>query len=56
MVRMTQDVINMSLLFESFLVFYMLECVVLVSLAVWFYYTPKEKTKKIYNPWGFWEK
>lgn len=44
-----------TLLFESFLVFYLLECLFLGCIAVWYYYTPKEQTKKIYDPWGFWK-
>jgi len=43
------------MLFESFLVFYMLEVLVLVSVAVWYYYEPKVKEKKIWDPWGFWK-
>lgn len=42
------------MLFESFLVFYLLEILVLVSVAVWYYHEPKKPTKKIHDPWGFW--
>jgi len=43
------------MLFEAFLVFWMLEVLVLVSVAVWYYHEPKNVEKKIYNPWGFWD-
>jgi hypothetical protein len=58
MAKTMLDVINMdlNLLFESFLVFYLLECLILVSVAVWYYHEPKIKVKKIYDPWGFWRK
>ena len=39
------------MLFEAFLVFYMLEVLVLVSVAVWYYYEPKVQEKKIWDPW-----
>jgi len=42
-------------LFESFLVFWMLEVLLLVSVAVWYYYEPKVQKKKIHDPWGFWK-
>lgn len=42
------------MLFEAFMVFYLLECLVLITVAFWFYYEPKKQKKKIYNPWGFW--
>jgi len=42
------------MLFEAFLVFYLLECLVLVSVAMWYFYEPKKPEKKVYNPWGFW--
>ena len=44
-----------AMLFESFLVFYMLEVLVLVSVAVWYYYEPKVQEKKIWDPWGIWK-
>jgi len=34
------------MLFEAFLIFYLLEILVLTSVAVWFYYEPKKKEKK----------
>jgi cbb3-type cytochrome oxidase subunit 3 len=43
------------MLFEAFLVFWMLEILVLVSVAVWYYYEPAEKEKKIWDPWGIWK-
>ena len=46
---------DLNLLFESFLVFYMLECLVLVSVAIWYYHEPKVKPKKIWDPWGVWK-
>jgi hypothetical protein len=43
------------MLFEAFLVFYLLECLVLVSVAAWYFYEPKKQEKKVYDPWGFWK-
>jgi len=43
------------MLLEAFLVFYLLEILVLVSVAAWYLYEPKKPEKKIYNPWGFWK-
>jgi hypothetical protein len=43
------------MLFEAFLVFYLLELLVLITAFVYLYYEPKKEKKKIYNPWGFWE-
>lgn len=40
------------MLFEAFMVFYLLEVLLLVSVAVWYYKQPKKQEKKIYNPWG----
>ena len=40
------------MMFEAFMVFYLLECLVLISVAVWYYREPKIKSKKIWNPWG----
>ena len=41
------------MMFEAFMVFYLLECLVLVSVAIWYYKEPKIKSKKkIWNPWG----
>jgi hypothetical protein len=42
-----------GLLFESFLVFYLLECLVLILAAVYYYHEPKTQTKKVWDPWGF---
>jgi hypothetical protein len=44
------------MLFEAFMVFYLIECLVLISVAVWYFYEPKKIAKKIYDPWGFWGK
>lgn len=44
----------MSAAFEAFMVFYLIECVVLVSAAAYYLYEPRVKEKKIYDPWGFW--
>jgi len=43
------------MILESFLVFYMLECLVLISAYVLYFKEPQKKEKKIYNPWGFWD-
>jgi len=43
------------MLFEAFLVFYMLEVLLLVSVAIWYYHEPKVHEKKIHDPWGFWK-
>lgn len=40
------------MLFEAFMVFYLLEVLVLISVAVWYFYEPKQQKKKIWNPWG----
>jgi hypothetical protein len=40
------------MMFEAFMVFYLLECLVLISVAVWYYHVPKTTPKKIWNPWG----
>jgi len=42
------------MLFEAFMVFYLLEILVLISAFVLYSYKPKKLEKKIYNPWGFW--
>jgi hypothetical protein len=42
------------MLFEAFMVFYLLECLALIAVAFWYYHEPKKQEKKIYNPWGFW--
>ena len=41
------------MLFESFMIFYLLEILVLVSVAIWYYKEPKTIEKKIHDPWGF---
>lgn len=43
------------MLFEAFLVFWLLEVLVLVSVAVWYFYEPKQQEKKIWDPWGIWK-
>ena len=43
------------MLFEAFMVFYLLECLVLTSVAVWYYHEPKKQKKKIWDPWGIWK-
>lgn len=42
----------MSLLFESFLVFYLLEILLLIYFILYFYYNPKQQEKKIWDPLG----
>ena len=42
----------MSLLFESILVFFMIEVLVLAYIIVFYYHTPKEPDKKIWDPLG----
>lgn len=42
-------------MFEAFMVFYLLEVLVLTSVAVWYYKEPKSVEKKIHDPWGFWK-
>jgi hypothetical protein len=44
------------MLFESFLVFVMLECLVLITAYILYFKQPIQSEKKIYNPWGFWDK
>lgn len=39
-----------SLLFESFMIFYLLEVLVLVSVGVWYYKEEKQKELKIPQP------
>lgn len=46
----------MSLLFESFMVFYLIEMVVLALVLNWYYREPKKQEKKVWDPWGFWNK
>jgi len=46
----------LALLFESFMVFYMLEILVLTLAYCLYFKKPKNVVeKKIYNPWGFWD-
>lgn len=47
--------VDRLMLFEAFLVFYLLECMVLISVAVWYFHQPKKIEKKIHDPWGFWK-
>ena len=42
------------MIFESFLVFYLLECLILITAYVLYYKEQKKVEKKMYNPWGFW--
>ena len=44
------------MLFESFLVFVILECLVLITAYIVYFKEPNQSEKKIYNPWGFWDK
>jgi|LakMenE18May11ns_1017448.scaffolds.fasta_scaffold7549644_1 beta-lactam-binding protein with PASTA domain len=37
----------MSILFESFMVFYLIEVVVLVSTFIWYYKEPKKQEVKV---------
>lgn len=55
---------DLSTLFEAFVVFYALECLVLISTAVWYYSgtnhdsfsVPQQEEKKILqDPWGDWK-
>ncbi len=56
-VKMTLDAtdMNTSLLFEAFMVFYLIECAVLISVAYWYYREPRAIEKKIWDPWGVWK-
>ena len=45
----------MSLLFESFMVFYLIELVVLSLVIFWYYKEPKKQEHKVWDPWGFWK-
>ena len=42
-------------MFEAFMIFYLLEILVLVSVAIWYYKEPKKVEKKLHDPWGFFE-
>ncbi len=46
---------NTSLLFEAFMVFYLIECAVLISVAYWYYREPRAIEKKVWDPWGVWK-
>lgn len=41
-------------MFEAFLVFYMLECMVLAAWYMLFVRVHPSVQKKVYDPWGFW--
>lgn len=43
------------MLFEAFLVFYLLEILVLTLAYFTYYHEPKKQQRKIYDPWGFWK-
>lgn len=43
------------MLFEAFLVFWLLEFLVILCVIAYYYYEPKPQTKKVYDPWGFWK-
>ena len=43
------------MLFEAFLVFWMIELLVIIAVIAYWYHEPKKVEKKIYNPWNFWE-
>lgn len=45
----------MSTLFESFMIFYLIEVFVLTSVFIWYYKEPKQQEKKIHDPWGIWK-
>lgn len=42
-------------MFEAFLIFWLIEILVLFLFFIFFVYEPKKETKKIYDPWGFWK-
>jgi hypothetical protein len=46
---------NRLMLFEAFLVFWMIELLVIIAVIAYWYHEPKKVEKKIYNPWNFWE-
>jgi hypothetical protein len=46
---------NRLMLFEAFLVFWMLEFLVILAVIAYWYHEPKPLKKKIYDPWNFWE-
>lgn len=42
----------MNLLFESFLVFFMIEVLILTYIVIFYYHKPKEPEKKFWDPLG----
>jgi len=43
-------------MFEAFVVFYLLECMVLLAwYMLYVYERPTPQLKKIHDPWGFWK-
>ena len=42
----------MNLLFESFMVFYLIEILMLIYFIIYFYYKPEKQEKKIWDPLG----
>lgn len=42
------------MLLEAFLVFWLLELLVVLGVIAWYYYEPQVKSKPIHDPWGFW--
>jgi hypothetical protein len=42
----------MNVLFESFIVFYLIQILVIVYYIIYFYYEPKQPKKKIWDPLG----
>lgn len=43
---------DMSLLFEAYMIFYTIECAVLIAVAAWYLHEPRQASKKIWDPWG----
>ena len=43
------------MLFEAFLVFWLLELFVILGAIAYFYYEPKQVQKKVWDPWGIWK-
>ena len=42
----------MTVLFESFMIFYLLEILVITYYIIYFYYEPKQTKKKVWDPLG----
>jgi hypothetical protein len=42
-------------MFEAFLVFYMIECMVLVAWYMLYVHVRPVPQKKIWDPWGIWK-